>query len=159
MVGWMKVFFTPKSQNLPAQKCLQGGVRGLAVLSVASPCGPAPSLPAWRGLPGGTRLRRTLPAARRHPAWPHWEERGLQMAGHLAAQEAVWAGAPCTPPRPTRCFLFLCAQRGRWGLWCPRPLPDSGSHLGSLAYVASGPGVPHVVRSVIRSSSARPGGL
>lgn len=70
------------------------------------------------------------------------------MAGHLAAQEAVWAGPPAPPP--TLCFLFLSAQQGQWGLQggargLPVPAQTPGSHLGTLECVgsASGPRVQH----------------
>lgn len=63
---------------------------------------------------GGTRPGR---AGRR---------RGLQMASHLAAQEAVWAGPPAPPPHAV--FPFPLCSAGPVGApgWsegaaCPRP--------------------------------------
>lgn len=82
------------------------------------------------------------------------------MAGHLAAREAVRAGAPYASP-PTLCFLFLSAQRaGGRSLSPPRLLGSSG-HPGACR-VCTGPQGPARVSGVRRGVITRhpgPGGL
>lgn len=86
------------------------------------------------------------------------------MAGHLAAQKAVCAGAPpppaAIPHRPMLCFLFLSAQRGQrarargwvegspcpprflgliWGPWSVLGLPLApGSSMGRVVQGSEG---------------------
>lgn len=104
-------------------------------------------------LAGGTWLQLPLPAPRRlapapGPAKP--EEEGLQMAGHLAVQEAVQAGSYLPPTSPC-CASSSSPLRGRevgWGgglQGIPVPSQVSGSHLDPRGYVrfASGPRVQH----------------
>lgn len=99
------------------------------------------------------------------------------MAGHLAAQKAVCAGAPPPPRRhspPAHAVLPLplcsagpAGAGSRVGGGVPVPSQISGPHLGPLECVgpASGPRIQHgpggagVRRSVIRETRTRPGGL
>lgn len=67
------------------------------------------------------------------------------MAGHLAAQKAVWAGAPTRAhailPLPLCSVGPVGSSRAQQGVLVP--LPDFWSHLGALERVesASGPRV------------------
>lgn len=117
-----------------------GGATAAGPRAPRAPPSEAAPAPCPRGLPGSTRPHNALPAPGRHRAGHGGRRRGLQMAGHLAMQEAVRAGTP--HPHPTLGFLLSLlgwpVGAPGWGEGVSGPSQTSGSPLSMLTPGSSG---------------------